>query len=566
MKGLKLINYEVSYEPMKGDYEFTSEEREFAQKSHDVLANGKKITPQYIKSLENAIAKYPLNPSLKNYLATAYKIVNDSESLTRIAHQTIEEHPDYFFGKAVLAELYLKEEEFEKAAALMGKFSDISIMYPDRKLFHVSEVKMFQMLASEYFAALGDIEQMEIHLKMLASVSDKRELQISNQRCKLKLMEATLKKMSELQKAVKNVYGSFRGKNRQTTKAPIFQNVLIEELYHQDLLIGEGILTAILALPKESLIEDLEKVLDDAINRYEFFLKNSNADESKESFATHAIMLLGELQSYRSLPKILDFLKQGDKFVEFWLMDVMGSLLLRPLYLLGKEELSQLEGFLKEPDVFWMVKTTVSNVLKNIAELDASKREEVTNVFENVLDFYWENQHDEAICDHTVISSLCYDMAYLQITHLKDSMKRFYDAKLIDKGMNGDWKELMELYQYPAKPKISAVPTLVETYGQYARGEFDENYVTYQEHPVMEKRFSEMRKAGLDKLTSSFSGFDDDDEEEDDYFLRPTQPLISTKIDRNAKVNVRYTDGKEVKEVKYKKVEDDVLAGKCVIV
>ena len=144
-------------------------------------------------------------------------------------------------------------------------------------------------------------------------------------------------------------------------------------------------------------------------------------------------------------------------------------------------------------------------------------------------------------------------------------MKRFYDAKLVDKGVNGDWKELMELYQYPAKPKISAVPTLVETYGQYARGEFDNDYVTYQEHPVMEKRFSAMREAGLDKLTSLFSGFDDDDEE-DDYFFRPTQPLISTKIDRNSKVNVRYTDGKEVKEVKYKKVEDDVLAGKCVIV
>ncbi len=34
----------------------------------------------------------------------------------------------------------------------------------------------------------------------------------------------------------------------------------------------------------------------------------------------------------------------------------------------------------------------------------------------------------------------------------------------------------------------------------------------------------------------------------------------------NDKVSVKYTDGKIVTDVKYKKVEDDVLKGKCVII
>ncbi len=40
----------------------------------------------------------------------------------------------------------------------------------------------------------------------------------------------------------------------------------------------------------------------------------------------------------------------------------------------------------------------------------------------------------------------------------------------------------------------------------------------------------------------------------------------SDTIGRNDKVNVRYTDGREVKDVKYKKVEDDIKNGKCVLI
>jgi hypothetical protein len=256
-------------------------------------------------------------------------------------------------------------------------------------------------------------------------------------------------------------------------------------------------------------------------------------------------------------------------------MDVMGALLLRTLYELGKEELSELEAFLKEPDVFWMCKTTVSDVLKNIAELDASKREDITKIFANVLDFYWDNQGNEAICDHTVISSLAADIAHLQISTLHDSMKLFYDAKLVDVNMNGDWAELMEMYEYPYTPIVSEVPSLLESYKQFSSGKFAYDYVKYEPHPVVRKKFETLTSKALDSdafklLSGSYDDdnedYDDDDEYYDeDRFFQPTQPLISTKIDRNAKVNVRYSNGKEVKDVKYKKVEDDVVAGKCVI-
>ena len=44
-------------------------------------------------------------------------------------------------------------------------------------------------------------------------------------------------------------------------------------------------------------------------------------------------------------------------------------------------------------------------------------------------------------------------------------------------------------------------------------------------------------------------------------------PVKSEKIaNRNDKVNVQYTDGRVVKDVKYKKVEDDILNNRCIVI
>jgi preprotein translocase subunit SecA len=44
-------------------------------------------------------------------------------------------------------------------------------------------------------------------------------------------------------------------------------------------------------------------------------------------------------------------------------------------------------------------------------------------------------------------------------------------------------------------------------------------------------------------------------------------PKKSQKVaGRNDRVNVQYADGRVLKDVKYKKVEEDVLNNKCVII
>ena len=67
----------------------------------------------------------------------------------------------------------------------------------------------------------------------------------------------------------------------------------------------------------------------------------------------------------------------------------------------------------------------------------------------------------------------------------------------------------------------------------------------------------------------SFSEEDDDKETFDHYGSSAAKIIpmrTGPKIGRNEKVTVRYTDGRLVENVKYKKVMDDVEAGKCEII
>ena len=62
---------------------------------------------------------------------------------------------------------------------------------------------------------------------------------------------------------------------------------------------------------------------------------------------------------------------------------------------------------------------------------------------------------------------------------------------------------------------------------------------------------------------SLLSGKRESDQSED----VKSQPIKSNKIyGRNTKVSVRYQDGSEVKDLKYKKVENDINQEKCVII
>jgi len=104
-----------------------------------------------ISKLKKLIKKYPEVPQLKNYLMVAYQKKRMTDKANEIIFLINEKHPDYFFGKVSLANLYIENGEYQKVPEVLGSIFSISEIYPERDIFHISEVANFNVVVAKYY-------------------------------------------------------------------------------------------------------------------------------------------------------------------------------------------------------------------------------------------------------------------------------------------------------------------------------------------------------------------------------------------------------------------------------
>ncbi len=143
---MDLKKYKITDEPVKStksDYI-----NKLIAKSYLAVQDNPK---KQIKKLKALIEKYPDVPAFKNYLMAAYKITGDKKRALKVIKIINEQHPDYFFGKTSLAEHYLDKGKYEKVPEILGSIKDISEIYPEKDVFHISEVANFHHFVAQYY-------------------------------------------------------------------------------------------------------------------------------------------------------------------------------------------------------------------------------------------------------------------------------------------------------------------------------------------------------------------------------------------------------------------------------
>ncbi len=124
----------------------------------------------------------------------------------------------------------------------------------------------------------------------------------------------------------------------------------IGALYEHDFSIPKATLEGILALPRPSLIKDLEEVLDEATRNfkdYDGFYEEA-PEESLFLAPAHAIFLLGELEAIEALPALNQFLRQEYESLDFWLGDLLTEEVWVAFYKLAKSDITKLFLFIRE--------------------------------------------------------------------------------------------------------------------------------------------------------------------------------------------------------------------------
>lgn len=446
---LKLFNYKITGEPEEADHNqhYSQDIEDLLHKTYIQVQKNKMRSPVKLLKL---IEKYPNVPAFKNYLTVYYNQKGKLDKAFQSNRWLAKEHPDYLFGKLNLVASCIQDDRLDEVPDIIGKALDLKDLYPEREVFHITEFQSFFGVSCQYLIAKGDFEAVETRIEVAEKVLGEDNpviAQVYNAMMYKKIDIAEEREAAMIEKRGGKDIGRDYDKSVQTNEAPAFHHEEIWGLYKHGMAIEKDVLQNILSLPRETLIEDLKKVLDDSLFRFEFFkdkIEKEGWEDSEMSFPLHALFLLTELKATDELPFLLNHLKQGEEFLEFWYSDHKTETFWHFLFHLGRDQLSLLRSFMLERDIHYMAKWTVMSAVNQIGQHFPDKEREVLVWFESIMDEMIEHHEDPYFADPEVGGMLATDVCDFDVKHLYPKIKKLYDLGLANESIVGSYKEVIK--------------------------------------------------------------------------------------------------------------------------
>jgi len=534
------LTYQISYEPT------TDLGPEKTDLFYTLRAQAKKGKRGIIEKLIKNIAKYPNEPSLKNYLFLAYKDKGKIAEAEKVAAKMSTQHPDYLFGKLALAELYIERGEYEKVPEILGEHLELQLLYPDTEVFHISEVTSFYSVVMMYFIELKEWGKAEDRLDLIREVEPEyQNIETLERTLHAKMLASTLARMKE-EKAQTISVESFPVKIYPSSdKAPVLQHEILRVFYQKETNnFPTEVMEQILELPRETLIQDLELILKDAIVRYDWFRKNySPFNLAEQGFPVHALYFLGALKAKESLPVVLDLLKQGEDFLTYWYSNALERILLEPLYMIGESQLGQLKDFVLTPNVYFSARLMASKIVAQIVFHQPERKEEVVTWFREVLQYHLDHPDNAGIIDTNFLSWTVGRVTKINAVSLEGIIRQLWDRGWIPKGILGDLDVILEALNQPIKSyhKIPMPHGIAEFYSGENWSRKEKKVYTEEEQAETEKMLSRAKNNPLLKMLAK--SFDIDN-----GALHQGEPPIFDQYTANPpeKIIPRFTSTKKV--------------------
>ena len=400
-----------------------------------------------IKELNDLIKKHPSIPQFKTLLSMLYDKQGNHFMSNEVTRRLVILHPKYLHGKQHLANIAIANVEYEKVPEILGETMDLKALCPDRDVYHYSEVLSFYETTLLYFIGIENLEEARTRLEVIEKIDTEFNLKIDLFEFRRNLMllslDKNLKQDEEEEKDTFYVVPIPVKVVEETTKAPVFENELIQELYQNDLYIDPEIIQRILLLPRESIISDLHKMLYDSIARYKVFTDDMEWKPKTHEFFIHALSLLADLKDDSGLDVIFDILRQDENYIETWLSDYLNDDFYEIVYQLGSDKLDKLRSFVFEPNRYLYSRSMISEVLQQIALHEPERRAEVIDWFKSVTEEILEREDDETIIDSEWIAFLVSDLIDLQAMELTAQITELFQHELVFEGITGNLNDCM---------------------------------------------------------------------------------------------------------------------------
>lgn len=422
-----------------------------------------------IRKILHLIERHPKNPQLKNFLSSAYQASGNYKKAVEVNDWILKEHPNYLFGLLNKAHQYINSGKPENVPEILGEGLDLKKLYPDRDVFHLAEVTGFFKLAVMYYAAIDDFDQADMRLDILKEVApDHPDTETARTHLLYKKMEAGVRRFEEEEKTKIKVEAKGNYQSVQTLEKPVFHHSEMEWLYQYDSTIENNKLEKIFALPRETLIRDLQTILKDIIRRYQYFREleeDGRLSEDENFFGCHAVYLLGDMEASESIDIILETFKQDNDFLHFWYFDLLTHDFWDPLFKMGKNQLDKLKNFVLTPHLDTYPRSEVVTAIAQIAHHYPERRNEIIKCLEEIMDSVLNSGPESGIVDSEFNGFLVWDVVELRGTELLGKIEKLYAAGYVAEGIVGPYESVKK--DISGKPKYDYKKQLTSVYEKY---------------------------------------------------------------------------------------------------
>ena len=466
-ENLKLSTIAITGHLHETDNPYRNIPQDIQEKLHDLHKLADKGHVQGIKKLERLVERYPRVPILFNFLSIAYLNHGNTQKFNQLNELMLKRFPDYTISRINQANQHIINGEFDEAEALLGYNMELSEFLPNRQIFHISEVCQYYETTIRYFIHKREFENVDNRLKMLKDISKQFD---DYHKEKIKKLEAMIEEeLDEMRYENLDKYVVEDVRKEWVEKsdiAPVFTHPEIQWLYEYGLEIPKEKIEQILALPRPTLIQDLNKVIDDAMARFDYFYeKDWNEDEF--SFPTHALFLLAELRATESLSKALNLIRQDSDWMEYWFGDMLTETFPVQFYKMIGDDLSILKQYLLEPNNEIFQRTVVTTALTILAYHHPERRQESIAFLADILNDFYENRDNyKDIIDFKLNEFIVSHLIELQSTASFPLIEKVYNADMISGDICGDLEDIKTALFSKEDEKFTfdTIPTIFEDY------------------------------------------------------------------------------------------------------
>jgi hypothetical protein len=435
-------NYTVVYDPIETEKIPAELQPQMDELYHKV----QKGNPSVKKKLDKLIRRYPNVASLWNYRAVWYESTGSLEGAKRVNDELIERFPNYFFAIVNKAVFEILAGNFEEGYRLLGNGElDISTLFPERKVFHITEFSAYTRAAIHYLAATGRFDEVETYIEKLKQegFGGNFILGLKNLAYRYRLERMTQSWQASQESAVPAI------ERTTPTIAQVDallepQNVNYSYLYDADLWEPDTrLLEKDLQEDLHSLVTELHYILHRATEVMEYTFQ----EDEWTPAVLHAALLLAYLDTQNGFEKLLDLFRQpaelGEIYTGDWELDVLSAYFAHPFEGL----LDTVKRFVLEPLVPVTHKNVMLEALEVMVEADASYQPKISELLEELMVILREQKDNHELMDSTLMAFVVGAAIDIKAVTLLPLIGELYAGGMVSEMIEGDFEEVKNAMQ-----------------------------------------------------------------------------------------------------------------------